>query len=128
MPSANVVSKDLPPNESIGEVNEVNTIYQRRMIEFAQRYVDGPIACDLVTQVQIESLTDFNFSLAYLTPYYPLDKNQPEIKHDYFLVHLPGISGKFSEPAELRTRDLILNTIYNSSIVYTNGESFILHP
>lgn len=127
MPSANVISKDLPPNESIGEVNEVNTVYQRRMIEFAQRYVDGPIACDLVTQVQIEGLTDFNFSLAYLTPYYPLDKNQPEIKYDYFLVHLPGISGVFSEPAELRTRDLILNTIYNSSIVYTNGESFILH-
>jgi len=126
IPSANVLSKDLPINEPIVYATGVNSIYQRQMIEFASYHTGGQIACDRITLNQIIGLTELNFSVAHLTWYYPLDKNQLEIKYDYFLIHLPGISGAFDEQAEMRTRDLILEAINNSNIVYTNGESYIL--
>jgi len=126
LPSANVLSNELPTSEPIVYVNQVNSIYQRQMIEFARDYVGGRIAGDIVTRNQIIGLTEFDFSVAHLEYYYPLDKNQLERKYDCFLIHLPGASGRFGEQAEMRTRDLILETIYNSSITYTNGESYIL--
>ena len=126
IPSANVISKDLPTSEPIVYVTSVNSIYQRQMIEFARNYVDGRIACDQVTRNQITGLTEFNFSVAHLALRYPLDKNQPERTYDCFLIHVPGISGGFGEQAEMRSRHMILATIYNSSILYTNGESYIL--
>jgi hypothetical protein len=126
IPSANVLSKDLPTNEPIVYVTDVNSIYQRQMIKFASYHIGGQIACDRITLNQIIGLTEFNFSVANLKWYYPLDKNQLEIKYDCFLIHLPGASGAFDEQAEMRTRDLILEAIYNSSIIYTNGESYIL--
>jgi hypothetical protein len=126
IPSANVLSKDLPANEPIVYASQVNSIYQRRMIEFAEHYSIGQIACDDVTRSQIIGLTDLNFSATRLAWYYPLDKHQLEKKYDYFLIHLPGASGRIDEQAEIRTRDLILGAIYNSSIIYTNGESYVL--
>ena len=126
IPSANIVLKDLPTSEPIVYVTDVNSIYQRRMIEFARDHVGGQIACDKVTRNQIKGLTEFDFSVAHLTWYYPLDKNQPGRTYDCFLIHLPGISGGFGEQAQIRTRDLIIEAIYNSSIIYTNGESYIL--
>jgi len=126
IPSANTISKDLPISEPIVYVNSVNSIYQRQMIEFTRDYVGGRIACDIVTRNQIRGLTEFDFSVAHLALYYPLDKNQLEREYDCFLIHLPGVSGGFGEQAEARTRDLILGAIYNSSIIYTNGESYIL--
>jgi hypothetical protein len=126
IPSANVLIKDLPASEPIVYVTNVNSIYQRQMIEFTSNYVRGGIACDLVTKEQIIGLTDFSFSRAYVVGYYPLDKRQLEKRYDYFLIHLPGVSGPFNEQAEKRTRDLILGAIYNSSVIYTNGESYTL--
>jgi len=126
IPSANILKKNLPASEPIVYVTGVNSIYQRQMIEFASNYVRGRIACDLVTKDQIIGLTDFSFSVAYVTGYYPLDTNQLEKRYDYFLIHLPGASGPFNEQAELRTRDLIFEAIYNSSVIYTNGESYTL--
>jgi len=126
IPSANVLKKDLPASEPIVYATNVNSIYQRQMIEFTSNYVRGGIACDLVTREQIIGLTDFSFSVAYITGYYPLDKRQLEKRYDYFLIHLPGASGPFNEQAEMRTRDLILEAIYNSSVIYTNGESYTL--
>lgn len=130
IPSANVLSKDLPTSEPIFYASSMNSIYQRQMIEFARDYVGDRmgynIACDKVTRNQITGLTEFNFSAAHLAWYYPLGKNQPEKEYDYFLTHLPGVSGPFDEQAEMRTRDLILEAIYNSTIVYTNSESYIL--
>lgn len=126
VPSANVLSKDLPASEPIQYINEVNSIYQRQMIEFAENYVSGRIASDSVTENQMIGLTEFDFYAAHVASRYPLDKNQPETTYDYFLIHVPGISGVFGEQAEIRTRDLILEAIYNSSVIYTNGESFIL--
>jgi len=126
---ANVISRNLPPDEPIVYVVNVNSIYQREMIGFAEDHVRGRIACDAVTRNQIIGLTEIDFSRTVIW-FYPftrlLDESIPEKEYDYFLIHLPGKSGAFQEQAEIRTRGLILDAINNSSIVYTNGESFVL--
>lgn len=125
---ASTLSKDLPANEPVVYVVEVNSIYQRQMISFAEAYAHGLIAADRVTTGQIIGLTQYNFSRS-ATWYYPIarlvDKTLVQREYDYFLIHLPGKSGAFIEQAEMRTKELILDTIYNSSIFYTNGESYI---
>lgn len=131
VPSANVISKDLPSDEPVVYVSGVNSIYQRNMIQHAEKYIgNGVIASDATTRNQIIGLTNYNFSHNHLLWYYPfsplLDKNINEEEYDYFLIHLPGKSGKFEEKAEIRTRSLILGAISNSSIIYSNGESYIL--
>jgi hypothetical protein len=126
IPSANILQEDLPASEPIAYVNNVNSIYQRQMIEFARNYVRGRIASDLVTEMQIRGLTEFHFSFAHVTGYYPLDESEVERRYDCFLIHLPGVSGRLYEQVETRTRNLILEAIYNSSTIYTNGESYIL--
>jgi len=128
IPSANAISKDLPTNEPVAYVNQVNSIYQRQMINFARTHVTGLIACDHITASQLIGLTELNFSTTHVIGYYPLDKSQSEIKYDCFLIHVPGIGGGFAEQAEIRTGDLILEAIYNSNVIYTNGESYILTP
>lgn len=125
--SANVLSKDLPSDEPLVEVTQVNTIYQRAMISFARIHLNGTIACDSTTSNQIEGHTD---NLVHkLTWYYPLSRSTAgDVPYDYFLIHLPGKSGAFGEQAEFRTQKLVVDELYNSSysIIYTNGESFIL--
>jgi hypothetical protein len=126
IPSANILQGNLPASEPIVYVNNVNSIYQRQMIEFARNYVRGRIVCDRVTQNQMRGLTEFSFSYAHIMSYYPLDNSQPERRYDCFLIHLPGVGGRLYEPAEMRTRDLILEAIYDSNVIYTNGESYAL--
>jgi hypothetical protein len=131
IPMANTISEDLPANEPIVYTVEVNSIYQRQMIDFAEEYVKGRIASDRLTTNQVIGLTSFNFS-ANLIWYYPIaslvDENIVKIRYDYFLIHLPGKSGAFSEQAEMRTTKLIYDTIKDSTIIYTNGESYICVP
>jgi hypothetical protein len=128
VPPASTISKDLPSNEPLVYRAQVNSIYQRRMIGFAEDHVDGRLATDRVTLNQIIGLTQDNFS-RNLAWYYPLarllDENVTKREYDYLLIHLPGKSGAFSEPAEIRTSELIVNTISKSAILYTNGESYI---
>jgi hypothetical protein len=127
--SANVISKNLPGDEPIVYVVSVNSIYQREMIGFAEDYIRGQIACDAVTKNQIIGLTKINFSRTTLIWFYPfsiLNESIPKKEYDYFLIHLPGKSGAFQEQAEIRTRSLLLDAINNSTIVYTNGESYVL--
>lgn len=126
VPSANVLYKDLPPNVPMSYVNQVNSIHQRQMIDFTENHVRGIVAAVGPTTSQIVGLTEINFSLANLITYNPLDENQPEQRYDYFLIHPPGKSGTPAVKAELRTSSAILEAIYNSSIIYTNGESYIL--
>jgi len=126
IPSANILLENLPASEPIVYENLVNSIYQRQMTKFASNYVTGRIACDRFTTNQILGLTGFSFFVTHVMGYYPLDENQLERRYDYFLIHLPGRSGAFQEQAEMRTRDLILEAIYNSSVIYTNGESYAL--
>ncbi len=132
VPTANVLSADLPKDEPLVYEVQVNSIYQRQMIEYVEKYVRGPIACDAVTRNQIYGLTRYNFSETYLTWFYPfsrlIDESMPEVRYEYFLTHLPGKSGAFQEEAEIRTRALILGALYNSTfnIVYSNSESYVL--
>ena len=132
IPSANTLSKDLPIDEPLVYVVMVNSIYQRSMINYAEKYVRGLIACDKVTTNQMVGLTRYNFSNSFVLWYYPfsrlLNNNITEKEYDYFLIHLPGKSGAFVEKAEIRTKSLILGALDNSSynLVYSNGESFIL--
>ena len=127
VPSANVLSLDLSADEPLFYATEVNSIYQRDMIFFASNHImKGRIACDRITRNQILGLAGYDYWVSYKIDYYPIDKNQTERQYEFFLTHLPGASGRFQEPVEIRTKSLILSTIYNSSVIYTNGESFIL--
>ena len=126
IPPANVLYKDLPSDVPMGYVARVNSIYQRQMINFAENYVNGRIAAVQPTSNQIVGLTRIDFSVTNLVRYYPFDRSLPEREYDYFLIHLPGKSGVPIVDVRLRTRSSILEAIYNSSIVYTNGESYIL--
>jgi hypothetical protein len=127
VPAASVLLKNISPSEPIAYINAVNSIYQRQMIQFAQNHLVGVIACDALTYNQITGLTNLNFSAAYLSSYYPLDNTELPVAYSYFLIHTAGVSGVFAaEKAEIRTNDLILSAIYNSSILYTNGQSYIL--
>jgi hypothetical protein len=128
IPSASTLSHDLPTSEPLAYVTSVNSIYQRQMIRFAGYHVAGRIASDSITENQIIGLTEFNFSTAHLTHYYPLDSDQPREEYDYFFIHLPGASGGFEERAEVRTADLTTESIYDSGVVYTDGGSYILTP
>jgi len=125
----------IPMYGSTGEpltyVGNVNSAYQRYMIKHAERYIQGGlIACDRVTTNQIIGLTSYNFSDNHLAWYYPFSRllyiNATEKEDDYFLIHLPGKSGPLSEKAEIRTRSLIIESVYNSSVLYSNGESYVL--
>jgi len=130
--SASTISRELPANEPVVYVGSVNSIYQREMIGFAEDYVRGSIACDGVTRNQISGLTERGFSKTLLW-FYPfsglLDESIPRKNYDYFLIHLPGKSGAFEEQAEIRTRSLILEALYDESynIVYSNSESYVLN-
>jgi hypothetical protein len=127
VPSADVLFSDLSAGEPLFYVTQVNSIYQREMIFFASNYImNGRIASDRITRTQIAGFAGFDYWVSHVIEYYPIDKNQSERQYDFFLIHLPGISGRFQEPVEIRTKGLILSTIYNSSIIYTNGESYIL--
>jgi hypothetical protein len=127
LPSANVILKNLPTTEPVGYVNQVTSIYQREMIAFAENHINGQIASDVLTKNQIVGLTKYDFSSVHLIEYYPLDASRPKQRFDFFLIHFHGKSGTFGERAEVRTQSLILDVIYNSSIVYTNGESYALN-
>jgi hypothetical protein len=127
LPIASSVRPNLPSDEYIIYVDKVNSVYQRSMIEFAERHIDrGMIACDPITQNQILGLTDYNFSQTHLADFYPFDSNAAGEEFDYFLIHFPGKSGWPGVKPELGTKDFILGVTYNSTLTYSNGESFVL--
>jgi len=133
IPPASSLSDKLPSDEPIVYKGNVNSIFQRNMIYFAEERVVGRIACDAVTRNQIIGLTDKNFSRNSLTWYYPPNRIlYPDMEvreYQYFLIHLPGPAGSFEEKAFVRVTPVILNQIYSNShnVVYSNGESFILY-
>lgn len=125
--SANVLFKGVPADVPISYVNVVNSIYQRQVIEFAANHINGIIAAWNPTDVQIMGLTPINYSITHVVEYYPIDKTQPTIAYDYFIIQLPGKSGgpPTAQPS-LQSREIISEYIQNSTIIYTNGESYIL--
>lgn len=126
IPSANVLYRDLPTDVPIANVNGVNSIYQRQMITFVHDHVSGRIASDAQTGNQLTGLAGYDFSIAHLLGYNPLDNRQPRQQYDYFMIHYPGKSGTLGESAEMRSPNLILETVRSSSIIYTDGESYVL--
>jgi hypothetical protein len=126
---ASTISSSLPSNEPILYVGQVNSIYQRKLVSFAETYIKGVIATDDVTRSQIIGLTSISFSQTHIAYFYPLDPNSTETAYDYFLIHLPGKSGGFHEEAEIRNRRLIVGTMdsLRYDICYSNAESYALH-
>jgi len=97
------------------------------MIAYAEEHIGkGMIACDPVTRNQILGLADYDFSQSHLSGRYPFEGNITEETFDYFLIHLPGKSGQLGVKPEVGTRDFIFGVIRNSSMIYSNGESYIL--
>jgi len=125
--SANVLYKGLPADVPISYVNVVNSIYQRQVIGFAANHINGIIAAEYTTTDEIIGLTPINYSMTHVVDYYPIDTTQPTMSYDYFIIQLPGRSGSPPEvPPPLKTTEIISEYIRNSSIIYTNGESYIL--
>lgn len=127
IPSANVIYAGLSASVPIGYVNKVNSIYQRQAVSFALSHVVvGLIASDEITYNQISGVANFSFMSLHVINYYPIDTQQPQQDYNLLIIHVPGKAGILQEKANVRTPDLILQTAYNSDVVYTNGESYML--
>ena len=97
------------------------------MILFAERYVPGRIATVDPITTQIIGLTYANFSLNVVS-YDPLDASLPKPQYDYFLINMPGPAGDYAGTSDLSLNDptTMSNYILNQTIIYTNGESYVL--
>ncbi len=128
VPPANVLYKDLPSNIQLGYVGIVNTIYQRQMIIFAEENARGVVAAVFPITTQIVGLTNESFSLKVLS-YDPLDKSMLKPYYDYLLINMPGPAGHYSGNADLLLNDPLQVSAYisNQTIIYSNGESYILN-
>jgi hypothetical protein len=123
------VIPNVPSDQYAIYIGQVNSIYQRSMIMHTAKYVrTGIIACDRLTEVQILGLTGFNFSQTHILGKYPFDRmaNLTQEKFDYFLTRFPGKSAVLSQEPEVTNRNFVIQVCSNSSIIYSNGESFML--
>lgn len=136
IPTANVLSKELPANEYILDLRSVNTVYQRNMILFADSYSanDANVTSDFVTRWQIQgfgsaslSNKDMYFTIFELQSALAQNVNLTSTKWSLALLHYDGKSGPLSEKVENRTGaaiDELKDTLGN--VIYDNGESFII--
>ena len=125
---ASLVDHSLSSNVPLGYVVDVNSIYQRQVVTFALNYFDqGRITCDYITYDQFMSVANSSFVSSHL-PYqdYPIGENELPTSYQLFIIHLPGVAGGYNEPAPIRSTDVITQQIENSSVVYSNGQSFAL--
>ena len=116
-------------NEYLVDYRSINTNYQMSMIQFAEKYhVNGSIvAADTVTSWQIFGLTGNSFYFDYIWEN-PLYAN--ETTADIILLHYSGVAGPLNEKIDYRSR-INLNGFkfdLGNSIVYDNGESFVIVP
>jgi hypothetical protein len=126
LPTANTFFKDVPNSEYLSSTGIVNTIYQRQMVIFAEKNVEGELACVDPTENQIIGLWNSTLSVLRVMQYYPLDNTTPVQQYDYFLVQMPGIGGLPGVDPRLRVPDVVGAYISNQTIVYSNGESYIV--
>jgi hypothetical protein len=127
VPPANVLHKDLPPSVQSGYTGLVNSIYQRQMISFAEKFVSGRIATVYPITTQIVGLTNENF-FSKIIDYNSMDKSLPQQQYDYFLINIPGPAGDYAGRTNPSLNDPIpiINYVLNQTIIYTNGESYVL--
>jgi hypothetical protein len=126
-PTANVLSRNLPVNDYIFDYREVNTVYQERMILFAQSFssISATVTSDTVTRWQIYGFA--NDSFANRVVYYsPLQVQN--LGWDLFLLHYDGKAGPLNEKVENRTGERLteLKDALGNDVVYDNGGSFII--
>jgi hypothetical protein len=129
LPSANVLNKNLSSDVPIAFVTNVNSVYQRQSVSFALHYINsGRITSDSNTRNQIAGVASSDFMSVHVLNNNPLDPLDPDLSYDYYMIHFPGKAGQITESASARDPVLIGETIANNSVIYNNGESFVLVP
>jgi len=106
--------------------HQVNTDYQRRMLEFAAGQIPGG------AQVLVDYIGYQQSGLFFgLDSVYRLRQLSwgalPEPA--YVLLHWPGVAGAYMEQAEVRSHDFVqrMRTSPGTNVLYDNGGSFILY-
>lgn len=127
VPRANVLSTNLPENEYIVDLLLVNTVYQKEMISFAEKYSkNGRIASDEVTRTQMFGFSEPSFFSRHIWYKILIPAPDQNIEWDLFLLHTSK-AGPFGEKVEYRTKERIENIrLTAGNIIYDNGESFII--
>lgn len=133
IPSANILYKDAPASEPLGYVNEVNTAYQRAVISFALSHAgSATIAADLDTHSQLVTQVGYSFLDSNVVWWDPLNPHYAHLEYYLLITHLAGKAGPLQETANLREPEAINQGILNSSLVYSNGETYVFahnyHP
>lgn len=106
-------------------LHRVNTQYQRQLIEFAYHRLpeDAVRYTNYNTYQQAKLFLGTEAAVNFHYGYW----NRP--RSTYVLAHIPGLAGGYGEPAETRTREVVLQRreLDRVSTIYDNGESFILY-
>ncbi len=125
VPTSNVLSSTLPSNEYILDLQLINTIYQKDMIQFAAKYyTGGPVIADIVTRSQSYGFSDPAF---FTEIEYPSPLSSSNMTWQIYLLHTSA-AGPFGEQAQYRTSSIIENTRDNAGdVIYDNGASFELY-
>jgi hypothetical protein len=124
-PRANTLSHDLSINDYVFDFRSVNTVYQQRVILFAESYgsINNEVVSDYVTRWQIDGFANYSFA-SMVTYDSPLTVGN--LKWTLFLLHYDGKAGPLNEKVENRTNDKLAALRDGNNVVYDNGESFIL--
>ncbi len=127
VPTASVLGTGLSGTDFLVDVNLVNTVYQIRMISFAETHSSiARTASDGATRWQVHGFSNASFSSRHVY-FSPLEQNPDQIvEWDLFLLHTRK-AGPFNEQVEFRTVEKIENLRTQAgNLIYDNGASFIL--
>ncbi len=124
VPTANVLSRNLPSSEYVLDLRLVNSVPKVELISFADRFAprDVSITSDIVTRWQIYGFAtrSFNQSYSIVQPDRPLVWNMA-------LICYEGDAGPIIEQAEYRTPQriqMLKQTL--GSVIYNNGGCFAI--
>lgn len=126
IPRANVLSSDLSEDQYVIDMFSVNTVYQTKMISFAEKHSkSGRIASDLVTRHQLHGFSSPSFYSRHIW-FSPLEPSDEPLDWDILLLHTTK-AGPLSENALFRSPEVI-NVLRSKTgnLVYDNGGSFII--
>jgi hypothetical protein len=127
IPRASVLSSNLPDDEYLVDYRMVNTVYQKQMILYAERFsgADAKISSDVVTMFQAFGFADSIFSKHTWSS--PLQTDQSQTKEwDLLLLHRGDRAAPFNEGAEYHTGEILDHIRSIGNLVYDNGESFVI--
>lgn len=125
-PRSDAFSTAPPLDDYLFSMNEVNTVYQLKMIQFASLHsaCGHKVTSDIVTrnQIKIFGSACLQANQLYASPL----MSEGTVQWDLFMLHWPGRAGPLKEPPEVRDTQAIGNLRDGFNLVYTNGESFVL--